>query len=267
MNSLELTRSFLDLVEIVSELRQKCPWDRKQTMESLRHLTIEETFELSEAILDKDAQEIRKELGDLLLHILFYARLGEEASDFDLITIIQSLSQKLIRRHPHIYGDLQATTAQEVTANWEEIKAQEKAELAKKENTKAGSTLDGVPKHLPSLIQSQRMQEKAASVGFDWENKHEVWEKIQEEIVEFEQAQSTEEKKAEMGDILFSLVNYCRFVGINADEALQLTNRKFKERFMFIEQRAKEENTSLKELSLEEMEMLWKQAKNRALTK
>lgn len=266
MNSQELTRSFLDLIDIVSELRQKCPWDRKQTLDSLRHLTIEETFELSEAILDKDSREIRKELGDLLLHILFYARLGEESSEFNLIDIIQSLIEKLIRRHPHIYGNIQANTAQEVTINWEEIKAQEKAELAQEENKERGSVLDGVPRHLPSLIQAHRMQEKAANVGFDWDHKADVWEKLKEEIAEFEQARSTEEKKEEMGDILFSLVNYCRFEGINADEVLQKTNRKFKDRFMYIERKSYERGNALKELSLTEMEALWEKAKQEGLS-
>ncbi len=267
MNIYQLSKSFSKLNDIVAELRQKCPWDRKQTLESLRHLTIEETYELSEAILNKDMEEIQKELGDLLLHVLFYARIGSEKGAFTLEEVMTSLTNKLIRRHPHIYGEVKADTAEEVTVTWEEIKAKEKAEAAKREHKAVASTLDGVPSQLPSLIKAQRMQEKAASVGFDWNNEQEVWEKVKEEINEFEMADSHEEKTSEMGDLLFSLVNYCRFKGINADEALSQTNKKFKERFMHIEAAAIQSDKKIGELTLEEMEQHWQQAKQLSSTK
>ena len=251
--------SFQRLVEIVEELREKCPWDRKQTKESLRHLTIEETYELADAILQNDYSEIKVELGDLLLHILFYNSLASEKGKFSLDEMIQGQIDKLIRRHPHIYGDLQGATEDEIRVNWEQIKAQEKADSGKKK----ASVLDGVPESMPSLIKAQRMQEKAALVGFDWENKDQVWDKIEEEIGEFKAETDRVKQEEEMGDLLFALVNYCRFLGINAEDALARTNRKFKTRFEHIEARAREINKPLNEMDLEEMEGYWQEAKEK----
>jgi XTP/dITP diphosphohydrolase len=248
--------AFQRLEEIVAELRQKCPWDREQTKESIRHLTIEETYELAEAILKDDYEEIKVELGDLLLHVLFYTRMAEEKQQFTLHEVITSLTEKLIRRHPHVYGPEAADDPSQVAINWELIKAKENKGKKKKK-----LTLDGVPEHLPSLIKALRMQEKAANVGFDWENPKQVWEKVKEEILEFEKAEGKEEREAEMGDLLFSLVNYCRFIDINPEDALARTNQKFKQRFEFVETSAQQEGKTLQELSLPEMEALWQQAK------
>ena len=247
--------NFKRLAEIVEELREKCPWDRVQTKESLRHLSIEEVYELSDAVLQDDYAEIKAELGDILLHVLFYSSLAEEKGKFQLEEMIQGQIDKMIRRHPHIYGaDAQATTADEVALNWEQIKA--------KENPgKERLTLDGVPPHLPPLIKAHRMQEKASKMGFDWDDDADVWEKVKEEILEFEETDNADDAEAEMGDIFFSLVNYCRYKGINPDDALSKTNQKFKYRFDYIEIESKKAGKELKDMSLNEMEALWQEAK------
>lgn len=252
---------FLRLTEIVDELREKCPWDRVQTKESIRHLTIEETYELVDAIEQNNPREMKIELGDLFLHLLFYASLARDSGEFTLAEVLQSQIDKLIRRHPHIYGDLSADDAEAVKASWEQIKAKEKAE----KGIRHASVLDGVPNALPSLVKAQRMQEKAASQGFDWPSKELVWDKIREELQEFEQARTIEEQQDEMGDLLFTLVNYCRFIGINADDALSATNQKFKRRFQHVETGAAAAGKSVRDLSLEEMEVFWQEAKQRKL--
>ncbi|MBX7241837.1 MAG: nucleoside triphosphate pyrophosphohydrolase [Bacteroidia bacterium] len=249
----ETLKSLERLIEVVHELRIKCPWDKEQTFDSLRHLTIEETYELAEALVKKDFDEIRTELGDLLLHIIFYARIAEEQNKFDLKAITESLTDKLIRRHPHIYGETQLDNAADVLKNWEKIK--------QTEGKKKKSVLAGVPDGLPSLVKAFRMQEKAAGVGFDWEDNSGAWEKLKEEISEFEAESDMEKRTAEMGDVFFALINYCRLSGINPDEALSLTNLKFKHRFQYIEQKAEEKNTPLSDMSLYEMEAFWNEAK------
>lgn len=251
------TDNFQRLIDIVDELRQKCPWDMVQTKETIRHLTIEETYELVDAIVNDDYQEMKIELGDLLMHMIFYASLARDDNHFDIADVLETQINKLIRRHPHIYGNLQGASQEQIKGNWEKIKAEEKAE----KGIKKISVLDGVPNQLPALIKAQRMQEKASSQGFDWDNKEQVWEKVQEEIQEFAEAKSTEEQAAEMGDLLFSLVNYCRFLGINADDALSRTNHKFKTRFQHVEDRARESGRKLSDLDLEEMDRYWEEAK------
>jgi tetrapyrrole methylase family protein/MazG family protein len=256
----EQLAAFDQLLTIMDELRTQCPWDKKQTTESLRHLTIEETFELSDAILEGNPEEIKKELGDLLLHIVFYARIGSEEGNFDMKTLIDSLCEKLIRRHPHIYGDVIADNEEAVKQNWEKIKLQEKGNV---------SVLGGVPRSLPALIKSMRIQEKARGVGFDWEEKHQVWEKVEEEMQEFKDefnvATDTEidrEKAAgEFGDLLFSLINYARFIDINPEEALERTNLKFIKRFQYLENAAKNNGKALSEMTLAEMDVYWNEAK------
>ncbi len=257
-----LLEAFNKLVNVVHELREKCPWDKKQTYESLRHLTLEEAHEMADAILKKDYEEMHEELGDLMLHIIFYARIGSEKQHFDLQRVIETQTAKLIRRHPHIYGDVQADTEEQVLANWEKIKAEEKKQQAGTKETPK-STLAGVPISLPSLIQAYRIQEKAANVGFDWENPEQVMDKVKEELDEFTSANSPEEREAEMGDLLFSIVNYCRFMNINPDDALSRTNLKFKKRFMEVEKAAFSQQRTLSEMSLEEMEALWQNAKKK----
>ena len=247
--------AFGRLLDVMDELREKCPWDQKQTFETLRHLTFEETYELGDAILNKDLNEIKKELGDLLLHIVFYAKLGSEKNAFDIADVTNDIIEKLIYRHPHIYGDVSVSDADEVKKNWEAIKLSE----GKK------SVLEGVPKGLPALIKAQRMQEKAAGVGFDWNTKDQVWSKFEEELVELDEAllkDDTEAIEAEFGDVLFSLINYARFLKINPESALERTNQKFIQRFQFIEAKAKAQSSSIEKLSLDEMEILWQQAKN-----
>lgn len=261
MDSQSLSNSFLRLVEVMAELREKCPWDRKQTINSLRHLTIEEAYELTDSILDMDFPGIKEELGDLMLHLIFYSHIASEKGEFNIEDVLKAQVEKLIRRHPHIYGDMQGATEKEISENWERIKAKEKAELAKQGRLRNPSTLDGVPRHLPSLIKAYRMQEKASNVGFDWPNKDEVWLKVKEEIEEFEQASTSAEKEEEMGDLLFSLVNYCRFSGINPEDALARSNEKFKTRFTYIEEMAKKQTKDISELSLDEMESYWQEAK------
>jgi len=252
--------SFDKLLTVMDELREQCPWDRKQTIESLRHLTIEETFELSDAILDGDMEEIKKELGDILLHIIFYARIGSEKGAFDISTVIDSLIEKLIRRHPHIYGDTIAADEDAVKQNWEKIKLGEKG---------AKSVLGGVPRSLPALIKSMRIQEKARGVGFDWEEKEQVWEKVEEEMQEFKaefnavEPDKIDKAKAtgEFGDLLFSLINYARFIDINPEEALEKTNLKFIKRFQYLEEAAKRNGKEISNMTLAEMDVYWNEAK------
>lgn len=253
-------QAFDRLLTIMDELREKCPWDRKQTIDSLRHLTIEETFELSDAILDQDMGEVKKELGDILLHIVFYAKIGSEQNAFDIASVIDSLCEKLIRRHPHIYGDTDAQDDEEVKRKWEKIK------LAEKGNK---TVLGGVPRSLPAMIKAMRIQEKARGAGFDWDEKHQVWEKVEEEMQEFkdefnavnEQDLDKEKATAEFGDLLFSLINYARFIDINPEAALEKTNRKFIHRFQYLEQAVKEQGRELEDLSLAEMDLIWNKAK------
>lgn len=243
-------KAFDRLLTIMDELREQCPWDREQTNESLRHLTIEETYELSDAILKNDQDEIKKELGDLMLHMVFYAKIGQEKNQFDITDVLNTVCDKLIRRHPHIYGDVKVKNQEDVKQNWEQIKL--------KEGNK--SVLSGVPISMPSLVKAMRMQEKAAQVGFDWPKAEDVLEKISEELSEFKEAEK-DEKQNEFGDLLFSLVNYARWMEINPDDALELTNAKFKRRFEYIEDHAKLQNRSINELDLDEMEELWVKAK------
>jgi XTP/dITP diphosphohydrolase len=258
----EQLAAFDRLLTIMDELRAQCPWDKKQTTESLRHLTIEETFELSDAILEGNPEEIKKELGDILLHIVFYAKIGSEEGNFDMATLIDSLCEKLIRRHPHIYGDTIAQDEETVKQNWEKIKLKEKGNV---------SVLGGVPKSLPAVIKAMRIQEKARGVGFDWEEKHQVWDKVEEELQEFkeefnvadEQQIDREKATGEFGDLLFSLINYARFIEINPEEALERTNLKFIKRFQYLEQAAKEAGKNLSEMTLSEMDVYWNEAKKK----
>jgi XTP/dITP diphosphohydrolase len=251
-------QSFQKLLDIMDELRAKCPWDNQQTFDTLRYLTIEETYELSDAIIDKQYSDIGKELGDLLLHIVFYAKIGEEQNLFNIETVLNAICEKLTRRHPHIFGDVNVNSADEVKENWERIKL--------KEGSK--SVLAGVPKALPAMVKAYRIQEKARGVGFDWENTEQVWEKVQEELAEFNQEKNnnTQKMEEEFGDILFALINYARFVNINPEDALEKTNRKFIKRFNYIEQKAKEQGKQLPEMNLEEMEKWWQQAKEKQLS-
>lgn len=246
--------AFSRLLDIMDELREQCPWDKKQTFESLRHLTIEETYELGDAILDRNLTDIKKELGDLLLHIVFYAKLGSEENAFDMADVANDICEKLIHRHPHIYGSVTVENAEEVKKNWEALKLKE----GKK------SVLEGVPKGLPALVKAQRMQEKAAGVGFDWEHKNQVWGKFQEELQELNHALESKKQNEiedEFGDVLFSLINYARFIDVNPETALERTNKKFIKRFQYIESQAKKSQRSIEQLTLEEMEVLWQEAK------
>lgn len=250
----EQLQAFDRLLTIMDELREQCPWDKKQTMQSLRHLTIEETYELGDAILDNDLNEVKKELGDLLLHIAFYSKIGSETKDFDIADVANDICEKLINRHPHIYGDVKVENEEQVKQNWESIKLKE----GKK------SVLQGVPKSLPSLVKANRIQEKVAGVGFDWERPEQVFEKLQEELAELQQEVNTSNVDAiegEFGDVLFSMVNYARFLGINPENALERTNKKFISRFQYLERKSKEKGKSLKEMSLPEMDVFWEEAK------
>jgi XTP/dITP diphosphohydrolase len=254
----ERAMAFERLATIMDELRASCPWDKKQTLDSLRHLTIEETYELADSIVDKDLPAIKKELGDILLHILFYAKIGSEQKEFDITDVINAQCEKLIYRHPHIYGDVKVKDEDEVKRNWEQLKLKEG-----KENS---SVLDGVPRSLPSLVKSMRIQEKARGVGFDWEKPEQVWEKVEEEMREFREAADSgkeEEAMAEFGDVLFSLINYARFKNINPDEALERTNKKFIHRFQYLEDAARKNGKSLSEMTLEEMDVFWNEAKRK----
>ena len=244
--------SFARLLDIMDELRVKCPWDAKQTMESLRNLTIEETYELADAIIDKDLQGVKEEIGDLMLHMVFYAKIGEEQGAFDIADALNGISEKLINRHPHVYGNLELNDENAVKENWEKLKLKE----GKK------SVLEGVPLSLPAMVKAYRMQEKTKQVGFEWKHKEDVWAKVKEEMKEFEEVSDREEDKEhreeEFGDVLFSLINYGRFIGIEAETALEKVNRKFKRRFEYIEKNAPKD---LEDMSLEEMDVLWNQAK------
>ncbi len=243
------------LLTIMDELREQCPWDRKQTFESLRHLTIEETYELADAILDKDHKAMEGELGDLLLHVFFYAKIGSESGAFDMGTVANAISEKLINRHPHIYGDLEVADEEEVKKNWEQLKLKEGKE----------SVLSGVPKALPALIKANRIQDKVAGVGFDWEAPEQVFDKVKEELDELSEAVTLGQKQdieSEFGDVLFSMINYARFLGLDPEAALERTNKKFIKRFKYLEQQAKAQNKTLKSMTLEEMDVYWEQAKN-----
>ncbi len=249
--------AFSRLLDIMDELREKCPWDKKQTMESLRHLTIEETYELSDAIIKNNLPELKKELGDVLLHIVFYARIASETNDFDIADVLTSLSEKLIIRHPHIYGDVKADTEEQVKENWEQIKL--------KEGNK--SVLSGVSKGTPSLVKALRMQDKASQVGFDWETAEQVWGKVHEEFdelkLELEQENNQQKSQEEFGDLLFALINLARKSGINPDDALEYTNQKFQKRFMYIEEKAQQAGRKLTDMTLAEMDAIWNEAKRK----
>ncbi len=239
----------------MDDLRKGCPWDKKQTLESLRHLTLEETYELSDAILDKNLDEIREELGDLMMHLVFYAKIGEEKKAFDIRDVLEGISDKLVYRHPHIYGDVKVAGADEVADNWEKLKLKE----GKK------SVLPGVPKSLPPLLKAYRMQEKVKGVGFEWKERAQVWGKVEEEMnelkTEVEQQTSKDKIEEEFGDLFFALVNYARYVGINPDDALERTNRKFIRRFQYIETQSAKEGYNLTDMTLEEMDAYWNRAK------
>lgn len=257
MNSRQAQLDAFDrLLNIMDDLRAKCPWDKKQTMESLRHLTIEETYELGDAILDNDLQEVKNELGDLLLHIVFYAKIGSETQDFDMADVANSISDKLIDRHPHIYGDVKVENEEEVKQNWEALKLKEGKD----------SVLEGVPNSLPALVKANRIQDKVAGVGFDWEEPHQVWEKVEEELNELKMEVANGDQQAvenELGDVLFSIVNYARFLKVSPENALERTNKKFSKRFQYLENKAKELNKSLREMTLSEMDVYWEEAKSK----
>jgi XTP/dITP diphosphohydrolase len=246
--------AFNRLLVIMDELREQCPWDKKQTMESLRHLTIEEVYELGDAILDNNLNEVKKELGDVLLHIVFYAKIGSETGAFDMADVCHSICDKLIERHPHIYGDVTVKDEEEVKRNWEKLKLKEGKT----------SVLQGVPKSLPAVVKANRIQDKVAGVGFDWEEPNQVWEKVQEELQELQTEVSKGNQEAienEMGDVMFSLINYARFLKVNPENALERTNKKFIKRFMYLEQKAKSLNKDLKDMTLAEMDVFWEEAK------
>ncbi|MDP2060194.1 MAG: nucleoside triphosphate pyrophosphohydrolase [Flavobacteriaceae bacterium] len=257
----EKLKAFERLLTIMDELRAKCPWDKKQTMQSLRHLTIEETYELTDAIFDNDMEEIKKELGDLMLHLVFYAKIGSETNDFDMADVLNGVCEKLIYRHPHIYGDpenagqlVTVKDEEEVKSNWEKLKLKEGKT----------SVLEGVPKSLPALIKCVRIQDKARGVGFDWDNKEQVWEKVIEEMEELQEeiaAQNQERIEAEYGDLLFAVVNYGRFLNINPEDALEKTNKKFINRFQYLETETKKDGKTLSDMTLEEMDVYWNASK------
>ncbi len=246
--------AFNRLLDIMDDLRENCPWDKKQTLESLRHLTIEEVYELGDAILDNDLEELKKELGDVLLHIVFYAKIGSEKKAFDIADIANAISDKLIDRHPHIYGDVSVENEEEVKQNWEKLKLKE----GKK------SVLEGVPRSLPALVKANRIQDKVAGVGFDWEEPHQVWEKVQEELNELNaeiKNGNQDDIEKEFGDVLFSMINYARFIKVNPENALERTNKKFINRFQYLEQRAKDAGKELSDMSLAEMDVFWNESK------
>ena len=250
------SKAFVRLLTIMDELREKCPWDKKQTMDSLRYLTIEELYELSDAILDKDTDEIKKELGDVLLHIVFYSRIASETNDFDITDVINSVCDKLIHRHPHIYGDVDVKDEVEVKKNWEKLKLKE----GKK------SVLEGVPKSLPAIVKSFRIQEKVRGIGFDWDNKNQVWDKVVEEIEELKieiKNGNQDRIESEFGDVLFALTNYARFVNVNPEDALERTNKRFIKRFQIMENMISDEGLILSDMSLSEMDVFWDKAKEK----
>lgn len=253
-NRAQQLEAFNRLLVIMDELRENCPWDKKQTIETLRHLTIEEVYELGDAILDNDLDEVKKELGDVLLHIVFYAKIGSETNSFDIADVCNGICDKLIDRHPHIYGDVQVKDEEEVKRNWEKLKLKEGKT----------SVLQGVPKSLPAVVKANRIQDKVASVGFDWEEPNQVWEKVQEELHELQEEVAKgniEGIENEMGDVMFSLINYARFLKINPENALERTNKKFIKRFIYLEQKAKSLNKELKDMTLAEMDVFWEEAK------
>ncbi len=245
--------AFKRLLDIMDDLREKCPWDKKQTMQSLRHLTIEETYELTDAILDNDLEEIKKELGDIMLHLVFYAKIASETNSFDITDVLNNICDKLVHRHPHIYGDVEVADEEEVKANWEKLKLKE----GKK------SVLEGVPKSLPSMVKAVRIQDKARGVGFDWDDKEQVWEKVKEELDEFkaEVDEKSNKIEEEFGDVLFSMINYGRFLDLNPEDALEKTNKKFIKRFQYMEAETKKAGKVLSEMTLEEMDVYWNKAK------
>ncbi|MDX2188366.1 MAG: nucleoside triphosphate pyrophosphohydrolase [Bacteroidota bacterium] len=250
--------SFNRLLTIMDELREKCPWDKKQTIESLRYLTIEEVYELSDAISSNDLNEIKKELGDLILHIVFYAKIASETNQFDIADVLNGICEKLIIRHPHVYGEVKVENEEQVKQNWEQIKL--------KEGNK--TVLSGVPTTLPALVKAIRIQEKARGAGFDWDEKSQVWDKVQEELAEFEAESSAEEinkekLEGEFGDVLFSLINYARFLNINPEDALEKTNRKFIKRFNYLESESKKDGKELSKMTLAEMDKYWNEAKHK----
>ncbi|MEO9513853.1 MAG: nucleoside triphosphate pyrophosphohydrolase [Flavobacteriaceae bacterium] len=250
----EQLKAFDRLLTIMDELRSGCPWDKKQTMQSLRHLTIEETYELGDAILENNLEEVKKELGDVLLHIVFYAKIGSETHDFDIADVANEICEKLINRHPHIYGDVKVENEEQVKQNWETIKLKE----GKK------SVLEGVPNSLPALVKASRVQEKVAGVGFDWEQPEQVFEKVKEELAEFQteiKLGNQDKMESEFGDVLFSMINYARFLDINPENALERTNKKFIKRFQYLESKAKEAGKTLKDMTLAEMDVFWEEAK------
>ena len=247
----EKMKAFGRLLDVLDALREKCPWDKKQTLQTLRHLTLEETYELSDALLKEDLQEIKKELGDVLLHLVFYAKIGSEKGSFDIADVINSLNEKLIFRHPHIYGDVEVKDEEEVKQNWEKLKLKEG-------NT---SILAGVPKGLPSLVKAYRIQDKVKGIGFDFANKEDAWDKVEEELSEFKQETEIEKQEQELGDVLFSIINYARIARMNPDTALEKTNAKFISRFKKMEVMATDRGLKLDQLSLSEMDELWNEAK------
>jgi len=253
--------AFSRLLKIMDELREQCPWDKKQTIESLRHLTIEEVYELGDAIITKNMDELKKELGDVLLHIVFYARIASETKHFNITDVINSVCDKLIERHPHIYGDVKVANEEEVKQNWEKIK------LKEKDGNR--SVLGGVPKGLPAMVKAQRMQEKARGAGFDWEKPEEVWGKVKEELNELheevENKRPAEKIEGEFGDLLFALINYGRFIGVNPENALEKTNQKFLRRFVYMEEKIKAQGKALADCKLAEMDVFWEEAKKKGL--
>ena len=252
MNTVEQKKeAFERLLTIMDELREKCPWDMKQTLESLRHLSIEEVYELGDAILDGDMDEVKKELGDVFLHLVFYSRIASETEAFDIADVLNSICEKLISRHPHIYGDTVVKDEAEVLSNWEKLKLKE----GKK------SVLEGVPRSLPAMVKAQRIQDKAKGVGFDWDNADQVWEKVLEELNEFKEAKTKEHQEEEFGDLLFSLINYARFKGIHPEDALEKTNKKFIYRFQYLETESAKDGKQMGEMTLNEMDEYWNRAK------
>ncbi len=247
----EKLEAFGRLLDIMDDLREQCPWDRKQTLQTLRHLTLEEVYELSDALLEEDLQEIKKELGDVLLHLVFYAKIGSEKNAFDIADVINSLNEKLIFRHPHIYGDVKVQDEEEVKQNWEKLKLKEGN----------SSVLSGVSKGTPSMVKAFRIQEKVKGVGFEFHDAEDAWKKVDEELAEFHAETDLEKKEQELGDVFFSLINYARISGINPDSALEKTNNKFISRFQKMEKLARKKNLSLSEMNLEEMDLLWEEAK------
>jgi len=250
--------AFERLLDIITELREKCPWDRKQTIESLRYLTIEETYELSDAIIDNDMEEVKKELGDLIMHVVFYAQIGFERKEFAIDDVLNSVCDKLVRRHPHIYGDVEVHDEEDVKRNWEQIKLAE----GKK------SVLEGVPKSLPAMVKANRIQEKARGIGFDWDKQEQVWDKVKEEMqelqTEIENGADHARIEDEFGDVLFSMINYSRFIGVNPEDALERTNKKFIQRFQYLEEKAAEQGKKMADMTLGEMEAIWQEAKTAA---